>query len=197
MVCKGVDKATQIVAGQKVKRAGIELSEYFMPGLGGRALSQENALETSDAINQINPDFLRLRTLALADNAPLTIQYHEGNFDKMGEVETTAELLAFLKNLEGITSTVRSDHVLNLFPEVEGVLPGDREKMIKPVREYLELDPGEQMIFSMGRRTHKMKRLSDLQNPGLRDNTLKICSEFGATPENYDGIIDSIMQRFI
>lgn len=197
MVKKGVDKETQILAGQKIKRAGIQLSEYFMPGLGGRALSQENALETSDAINQINPDFLRLRTLALADNAPLTIQYHEGNFDKMGEVETAAELLVFLENLEGITSTVRSDHVLNLFPEVEGVLPGDREKMIKPVREYLELDPGEQMIFSMGRRTHKMKRLSDLQNPGLRDNTLKICSEFGATPENYDGIIDSIMQRFI
>jgi radical SAM superfamily enzyme YgiQ (UPF0313 family) len=35
MVKKGVDKATQIIAGQKVKRAGIELSEYYMPGLGG------------------------------------------------------------------------------------------------------------------------------------------------------------------
>jgi len=35
-VKKGVDKKTHIQAGQKVKRAGIELSEYFMPGLGER-----------------------------------------------------------------------------------------------------------------------------------------------------------------
>ena len=34
-VKKGVDKETHIKAGQRVKRAGIQLSEYFMPGLGG------------------------------------------------------------------------------------------------------------------------------------------------------------------
>ena len=114
-VKKGVDKATQIVAGRKVKRAGMELSEYWMPGLGGRALSRENALETADALNRINPDFIRLRTLALPDNAPLTAQREAGEFDKMGEVETARELLLFLESLEGIESTVRSDHVLNLF----------------------------------------------------------------------------------
>ena len=62
---KGVDQKTQIVAGQKVKSAGIELSEYFMPGLGGRLYSRENALETAEAINKINPDFIRIRTLAI------------------------------------------------------------------------------------------------------------------------------------
>jgi radical SAM superfamily enzyme YgiQ (UPF0313 family) len=70
-VKKGTDKATQILAGQKIKRAGIELSEYFMPGLGGRTLSRDNALETADALNQINPDFVRLRTLALPEAPPL------------------------------------------------------------------------------------------------------------------------------
>ena len=83
-VKKGVDKKTHIIAGQKVKRAGIELSEYFMPGLGGVTLSRENALETADALNQINPDFIRLRTLALPPSAPLTAQFKDGAFDKMG-----------------------------------------------------------------------------------------------------------------
>ncbi len=63
MVSKGVDKATHIEAGLKVKKAGMELSEYVMPGLGGRALSREHALETADALNRINPDFIRLRTI--------------------------------------------------------------------------------------------------------------------------------------
>ncbi len=197
MVKKGTDKATQIVAGQKVKRAGIELSEYFMPGLGGKTLTRENALETADALNQINPDFIRLRTLALSAAAPLTGQFNDGNFDKMGEVDTARELLLFLEELSGITSTIRSDHVLNLFPEVDGVLPGDKEKMMQPVRAFLELSSEEQMIFCMGRRTQRMARFSDLNNPVQRDYTLKMCSEFGATIDNFDAVIDSIMQRFI
>ena len=35
LVQKGADKATHIKAGRKVKAAGMELSEYVMPGLGG------------------------------------------------------------------------------------------------------------------------------------------------------------------
>ena len=54
MVKKGADKATHIMAGRKVKRAGMELSEYIMPGLGGRTLAREHALETADALNRIN-----------------------------------------------------------------------------------------------------------------------------------------------
>jgi len=40
MVKKGVTKETHIKAGIKVKKAGIELSEYVMPGLGGRKYSE-------------------------------------------------------------------------------------------------------------------------------------------------------------
>ena len=197
MVNKGVDKATQIVAGQKVKRAGIELSEYVMPGLGGKALSQENALETADALNQINPDFIRLRSLALPAAAPLTEQFIAGSFDKMGEVDTTRELLLFLEGLNGITSQVRSDHVLNLFPEVDGVLPDDKERMIQPLRDFLQLDPEEQMIFSIGRRTHRLARFSDLADPLLRGNAMEMCTKLAVTPENFDEVIASLMQQFI
>lgn len=197
MVKKGTDKATQIIAGQKIKRAGIELSEYFMPGLGGRALSRENALETADALNQINPDFIRLRTLAMSAGSPLTEQYKAGNFDKMGEVDTARELLLFLEELDGINSTVRSDHVLNLFPEVDGVLPDNKEKMMQPIRDFLQLDSEEQMIFCIGRRTHRMARFSDMANPLQHDYARRMCSELGATPGNFDSVIDAIMQRFI
>jgi hypothetical protein len=168
-----------------------------MPGLGGRALSRENALETADALNQINPDFIRLRTLAMSAGAPLTEQYKEGDFDKMGDVDTARELLLFLQKLTGIDSTVRSDHVLNLFPEVDGVLPDDKEKMMQPIRDFLELDSEEQMIFCIGRRTHRMARFSDLANPIQHDYAKRMCAELGATAGNFDSAIDAIMQRFI
>ena len=197
MVKKGTDKTTQIIAGQKVKKAGIELSEYYMPGLGGKELSRENALETADALNQINPDFIRLRTLAMPKAAPLTSQFKKGDFDKMGEVDTAKELLLFLESLEGITSTVRSDHMLNLFPEVDGVLPDDKEQMMQPIREFLQLDSEEQMLFCIGRRTHRISRFDDLQNPVLRGYAGQMCEELGATTDNMDEVIDTIMQRFI
>jgi radical SAM superfamily enzyme YgiQ (UPF0313 family) len=196
-VKKGSDKATQIIAGQKVKRARMELSEYFMPGLGGRKLSRENAQETADALNQINPDFIRLRTLALPDGTPLAEQYKAGNFYKMGDVETSQELLLFLESLKGITSTVKSDHVLNLFSEVEGTLPDDREKMAAPIREFLQLSPQEQMIFCIGRRTQRLSKLTDLNNPAKRHFAEQICADLAATPENMNAIVDSIIKRFI
>src|SRR4030042_2014812 len=39
---KGVTAERQIRAGRNVKAAGMELSEYVMPGLGGRELWQEH-----------------------------------------------------------------------------------------------------------------------------------------------------------
>lgn len=197
MVKKGTSKATQILAGQKIKSAGIELSEYFMPGLGGKELSKENAIETADALNQINPDYIRLRTLAMPPAAPLTEQFNRGEFDKMGEVDTAKELLVFLEELSGITSTVRSDHVLNLFQEVDGILPRDKDKMTQPIKDFLELSPEEQMIFCIGRRTHRIAKFSDLKNPIQRGYALEMCSQLGATVDNYDAVVDSLMQRFI
>ncbi len=197
MVDKGVDKATQINAGQKVKKAGIELSEYIMPGLGGKVLWRENALETADALNQINADFIRIRTLGMPSAAPLTKQFIDGDFDKMGEVDTARELLLFLENLHGISSVIKSDHVLNLLPEVEGSLPDDKSRMINRIKRFLQLDPEEQMIFCIGKRTHRINRYSDLANPAKHDDVKQMCTQLGVDTENYNGVIDSIMQRFI
>ncbi|NDV27545.1 radical SAM protein [Desulfovibrio sp. JC010] len=196
-VKKGVDKETQIIAGQKVKLSGMQLSEYWMPGLGGRSLSRENALETADALNQINPDFIRLRTLALPFGAPITEEYKAGEFDKMGEVETAQELLLMLEALDGISSTIRSDHVLNLFQEVDGNIPEDKEKIMTPIKDYLALPAEEQMLFSIGRRTRRFARFTDLQNPELRSNAQRMCAQLGATAENMDEIVERITKQFI
>jgi radical SAM superfamily enzyme YgiQ (UPF0313 family) len=196
-VKKGTDKAMQVLAGRKIKRSGMELSEYYMPGLGGRELSRQNALETADALNQINPDFIRLRTLALPEGTPLAEEYQAGDFEKMGEVETAQELLLFLEALTGIESTIKSDHVLNLFTEVEGKLPRDKEKMTAPVRKFLELSPQQQMVFSIGRRSHRLSKLADLNDPVRYRYAEQVCSDLGATIDNSDAIVDSIIKRFI
>ncbi|MCT4607497.1 MAG: radical SAM protein [Marinisporobacter sp.] len=197
LVKKGVDKGTHILAGQKVKRTNIELSEYFMPGLGGSEYSKENALETADALNQINPDFIRIRTLAVTNQSLLFDDYKKGIFTRTNDTKMVEEILLLIENLNGISSTIKSDHILNLIPEVEGVLPRDKEKMISALKWYLELNAEEQMIFRVGRRTGIMNSRYDLSEPNRRKRVRTIIKENNITVNNVDEIIDETMKRFI
>jgi len=194
---KGVDKQTQIVAGQKVKRAGIELSEYFMPGLGGKEFSSANALETADAINQINPDFIRIRTLAIPAGVDLYQEVQSGAFTPLNDQQVAAELLLFLDNLDGITSVVKSDHILNLFQEVEGHLPHDRERMTEPIRTFMAMAPQQQLLYLVGRRTGIFTRLSDLIDVELRNHAERALVAHRVTLGNVESWTAEMMQRFI
>jgi len=197
LVEKGVDKITHITAGKKIKQAGIELSEYYMPGLGGRKYLSKNALETADAMNKINPDFIRIRTLAVPDYVPLAEDYASGVFSRTNDIEMAEELLLFIGGLEGITSTVKSDHILNLIPEVEGSLPEDKNKMIAALKWFLGLTPHEQTLFRIGRRLGFVNTKKDLNDPQLKNRIEKVVAENNITEENVDIITDELMKRFI
>jgi hypothetical protein len=196
-VRKGVDKATHIRAGQKVKNAGIELSEYVMPGLGGKELSRVHALETADALNQINPDFIRLRSLAIPGSVPLYEEYSSGKFEKLTDEDTAGEILLFLENLDGITSRIRSDHILNLFQDVEGKFPEDKLRMTGIIRQFLSMDPTRRMRYQVGRRLGLFHRLDDLDDPALSAKADEICRRHGITPDNADHVISELMKQFI
>ena len=194
---KGVDKPAQIVAGQKVKAAGIELSEYFMPGLGGAEFSKQNALQTADAINQINPDFIRIRTLAIPEQVELYEDVQSGAFTQLGDRQMAEELLLFLDNLKGITSQVKSDHILNLFQEVEGQLPDEYEQMTAPIRRFLALPEEEQLLYMVGRRIGIFSQLADLQDQELRGQAEKARAAHRVTLENVEAFAAEMMKRFI
>jgi hypothetical protein len=197
LIKKGVDQQAHIIAGQKVKRAGIELSEYFMPGLGGKEFSSVNALETAETINRINPDFVRIRTLAIPASVDLYQDVQSGAFTPLNDKEVAAELLLFLDNLEGVTSVIKSDHILNLFQEVEGKLPDDREQMTEPIRTFMTLDPGEQLLYLVGRRTGIFSRMLDLNDLQLREHAEKAQLAHRVTSENVQAWSAEMMQRFI
>jgi hypothetical protein len=196
-VKKGVDKKTQIKAGQRVKKAGIELSEYFMPGLGGVEHSRVNALETADAINQINPDFIRIRTLAVTDFSDLASDVQAGRFTPLNDVNTARELLLFLESMKGITSVVKSDHILNLFQDVDGTLPNDQKTIKAPIKQFLKMAPEKQMVYRIGRRTGIFSSIKDLENPTLLSHALKAKERYGVNLDNLDEFTTAMIRQFI
>mgnify|MGYP003597142960 CR=1 FL=1 len=106
-------------------------------------------------------------------------------------------LLHYHESLTGITSRVVSDHILNLFEEVEGRLPEDRERMTAVIRNFLALDPVEQLLYQVGRRTGVFQRLDDLQDPVRRDHARHRVERFAITPDNVDQVCAALMRRFI
>ena len=81
LIKKGLTQEEIITGGRHVMDAGLELSEYIMPGIGGRTLSEEHALETAKVLNQVRPDFIRVRTFAMHPKSPMQKMIQDGSFD--------------------------------------------------------------------------------------------------------------------
>jgi histone acetyltransferase (RNA polymerase elongator complex component) len=163
MMKKGVTGAQHVEAGQKVVAAGIELSEYVMPGLGGQDLWKEHAVATAEVLNRINPDFIRIRSLRVPERIPLFNLLKEGAFKMQTDDMLSEEIKLFIQSLSGITSVVTSDHIMNLLEEVSGKLPEDKEKMIEVVDKYQKLPDSERLIYRVGRRGGAYRSTDDLK----------------------------------
>jgi len=162
---KGVTPEEHCEAGMKVKQAGISLSEYVVLGLGGKKCWREHALETAKVLNQINPEFMRVRTLAITPDMPLYSKLESGEFEMLSEEEIVREERLLIEQLEGITSTFVSDHILNLLEEVEGRFPEEKEKMLNTIDHYLNLSKEEKIKFNLGKRMKYFRTLDDFYNP--------------------------------
>lgn len=161
---KGTTKEQHIESGKKIKEAGIELSEYVVLGLGGKKWWREHALETAAVLNEINPDFIRFRTLKVLKNMPLYEKLESGDFLLPTEEDILHEERLLIEHLDGITSLIKSDHVLNLLEEVSGRLPNDKEKMLAAIDSYFALDDEQKIIYRFGRRSGIYRRIEDLQD---------------------------------
>jgi len=148
---KGVTAAEHIEGGRKIVQAGMELSEYYMPGLGGRARWREHAQGTAHVANETNPHFIRLRTLHVIERHPLFQLIQNGEFALRTSSENIEEIRLFVESLDGITSHLVSDHMGNLLQDVEGRLPEDKPRMLAALDRYLDLDEDSRLHYRVGR----------------------------------------------
>jgi len=194
---KGATKEIHIRAGLKVKAAGMELSEYVMPGIGGIDLSIENAMETASALNLINPDFIRIRTLAVTNGTQLAQECEQGIFEKPSDTMMAKELRLFLESLDGIDSQVKSDHILNLFETINGKLPEDKERLVGIIDSFFELPEELRVLYQVGRRMGFFRGPEDMEKSSHLDQVRQACKYYGVTAENVETVIDELMKRFV
>jgi len=197
-VQKGVTAQEHIDAGRKVKEAGISLSEYIMPGLAGKAMWKEHAVETARVLNQINPDFIRVRTFKALRVMPVYRKVEAGELKLLSDDEIVAEEKLLIENLNGITSYFASDHVLNLLEELDGQFPEAKEKMLAAIDRYLALSREDRDNFRLGRRAGYYRALSDMDNPELRSRVSLILQRIELeNPGSLNSVISELMESFL
>jgi len=193
---KGCTAKNHIEGGKKIKGAGISLCEYVMPGLGGKKMSQEHARETAMVLNEIDPDYIRLRSLHITPTMPLWTRLQDGDFELQTEDEVAKEIAVFIENLQ-VTSYLASDHTLNLFMEVEGKMPADKQKCLNIINKYLSLPDEERLNFQFGKRAGLYNRLADLSDSSNHDRIEQAIKRLRAQGSNVEEAIFRLKDSFI
>ncbi len=197
-VQKGVKAKHQIEAGRKVIEAGMELSEYIMPGLGGKELSEDNARQSASVLNEINPHFIRLRSLRVPSRTPLFQDVRSGHFTPLSDDETVFEIRLFISSLDVVSSRLTSDHVMNLLEEVAGKLPEDKEAMLAAIDRYLGMPDEERLLFRLGRRGGALRSLDDLNDPMMRQRLQSAMRDLTSQTEgDVENVITELGDRYI
>jgi radical SAM superfamily enzyme YgiQ (UPF0313 family) len=135
-ICKGSTAEQIITAGRKVIEANMELSEYVLIGIGGAERTQEHAVESAKVLNEINPRFIRLRTLMPMPGTPLYEDYLQGRFRLLGPHQALRETRLFIDNLTVNGAELFSDHHSN-YAWIHGLLPKQKQEMVGTLDQLL------------------------------------------------------------
>ncbi|TET92380.1 MAG: radical SAM protein [Desulfobacteraceae bacterium] len=197
---KGVTADKHIDAGKKVIEAGMSLSEYIMPGLGGEAMWKEHAVDTAMVLNQIDPHYIRLRSLRVPMHAPLYQKLMNGEFKTLTDDQVVEEIKLFIETLDNnITSTITSDHIMNLLEEIKGKLPDEKENMLHVIKKYQDLPESERIIYRIGRRGGIYSSTDDLyQDQSTYDKINRSVSELSSKgPNEIERFINEMANRYV
>lgn len=162
LINKGNTKQQEIEAGRRIKESGIQLSIYFMPGIGGKELSEENYLETADVINQVNPDFVRIRTFVAKEGSGMQQDIDQGIITECTDLEKALEVKNLIDNIHSCDGSIISDHIINLFENVKGCLKTDKKYMLSIFEKFEGMDSVSQQRYQLARRVGIVRSVEDM-----------------------------------
>ena len=195
---KGVTSQQEITAGRNIKAGGIELSVYFMPGVGGRDLSRDNAEGMANVINEVNPDFIRIRTSVIKPGTELYEDFVSGAFELCSDDEKLSEIRTVIEKAHDIDTKLVSDHIVNLLQGVKGSLRNDRQKMLDYIDGYMAQPEEDRKIYQALRRMGRIVspgEVSRISSSEL-DNVRRMISETD-DPYEWEIRMNELMCRYI
>ncbi|MGL6313912.1 radical SAM protein [Vibrio sp. WXL103] len=195
---KGITPKSILKSAQMAKQAGMKIMTFIITGLGGKELSNEHVEQTATLLNQIDPDEIRVLSLAVKPDTPLDQLVKSGKFTPLGELEMVAEQRALIARLENISSQYGHYHSINLLTEINGQLPDDKDVFISRIDQLLSMPSKRQNNFILGRRLNYYAELEDMDNQLYYDTVQREVNKVGINEgESLDRICYQLRQRMI
>lgn len=136
-IAKGADAATHVLAAQRARSAGFELSAIFLLGAGGIERSAEHAAASAELATAMNPHYLAALTLTVVPGTPLAklalpIADAAPRFVLPDVAQLLGELRTFVDRARPADALFRTNHASNYLP-LGGRLPHDRERIVAAI----------------------------------------------------------------
>ena len=129
---KGHPAAEIIAMGQKVRSCGMALSVTAITGLGGPELLERHAVETAEAFNAMNPEYIGMLTLMVEPGTPLYDWLHDGSFQLLSQPQVLQETQLLMEHLDSPGSVFRMNHASN-YLVLKGTLNQDKDAMLRTI----------------------------------------------------------------
>lgn len=196
MVNKGTTSEQQIKAGKMIVASGIELSVYFMPGLGGHELSRENARGMTEVVNAVDPDFVRIRTAAVKPGTELRDDLDAGLFTLASEEDKVGEIRYLVENTD-FDGYIVSDHMINLLQDVQGHCRRDRQRMLEIIDRYEAMPERDRKVYQLMRRMVRAMRPEDLRELTESEYSKAALLADSLSDEEWNEKMNEMISRYI
>ena len=125
-------------------------------------------METAKVLNQIDPDFIRLRTLKVLKTMLLYKKIETGEFIPLSDDEIVLEERLLIETFGGNPQYLCQRPHPEPPPRGGRRFPEEKEKMLAVIDRYLALSESEKENFRLGRRGGVYRSLEDLSKAELR-----------------------------
>ena len=132
---KGHTAADIVEQGQRMHKAGIDFTFFYLVGMAGAGAGQENAIATAKAYSAAGPGHVLIVCITPTKGWPLAKDIQAGLWEPPSEIEMIEEIRTFVEHLDCKTY-INCSHDTDIV-RFEGMLPKDQQNMLLLIDDRL------------------------------------------------------------
>lgn len=133
---KGYAAADIVKQCQRLDRAGIHYSFFYLVSISGAGRGEIGAKATADVCNQLHPTLIGVNMLTIYPESELYQEIQRGNWKEESEIEKYKEIRTLLENLK-IPTQFAALGASNAF-QFQGTLPEDKDTLAAALDKIIE-----------------------------------------------------------
>ena len=133
---KGYTAADIVKQCQRLDRAGIHYSFFYLVSISGAGRGEIGAKATADVCNQLHPMLIGVNMLTIYPESELYQEIQRGNWKEESEIEKYKEIRTLLENLK-IPTQFAALGASNAF-QFQGTLPEDKDTLAAALDKIIE-----------------------------------------------------------